>query len=125
MIRSWARETGIPRQVLPEHARAGTEGDLARATAQPGITIAAHSWSHPNLARLEKSDLDDELCRPIDWLHKRFPNAVSWLAYPYRLTSPAVERAVVAAGYDGAVLLGGAMAATPATSAETTRGPAD
>lgn len=85
---------------LPAHYACATEAqvlDLARA----GIDLGAHTWSHPNLARLEPDDLARELEQPLDWLrHRNVPSPM--LAYPYGLCSPAVERAAQEAGYAAA-----------------------
>ena len=106
-IRRWALAAGMTLQSLPSHATAATEEDLQRVAAQPGITLASHTWSHPNLQRLDPSTLEDELGRPLAWLRTRFSQVVPWLAYPYGLTAAAVARAVQAAGYDGALLVSG------------------
>ena len=74
----------------------------------PGLSLGAHSWHHPNLARLTALELTEELTRPLEWLQARWPTrTIPWLAYPYGLESPSVRRAVAAAGYEGAVLVAG------------------
>ena len=79
--------------------RIATEAELARAASLPGITLGAHSWSHPNLARLSPEELSAELTRPLAWLEERYCVARPWLAYPYGLSSPRVEVAAKQAGY--------------------------
>ena len=106
-IRAWAAAQGL-RFVTPlDHACVASEEELASAAARPGVTLAAHSWSHPNLARLNPDEVDSELGRPAAWLEERFPGALRWLAYPYGLATPAVREAARAAGYDGAMLVSG------------------
>jgi peptidoglycan/xylan/chitin deacetylase (PgdA/CDA1 family) len=108
-IREWARAQGrhIDDQ-LPAHASGATEVELATAVARPGITLGAHSWSHPNLVRIDDERLHEELQRPLDWLRQRFPTAtVPWLAYPYGLESDRVRREAARAGYEGALRISG------------------
>lgn len=92
---------------LPPHARGASEADLLRAAAQPGITIASHSWSHANLARLGAGEMTAELERPLRWLAERGLSGLPVLSYPYGLSSPVVERAARAAGYQAALLIAG------------------
>ena len=106
-IREWAHSEGLKLQKPPDHALAASEADLHRAASVPGITLASHTWGHPNLARLAVTDLDAELTRPLGWLRERFPNVIPWLAYPYGCSSAEVEQAVKAAGYRAALRAGG------------------
>lgn len=85
----------------------GTELQLSRAASRPGITIASHTWSHPNLSSLRGPALDAELSRPLQWLRSRFPTVVPWLSYPYGLFSETVQRAAEASGYQGAFRIDG------------------
>jgi peptidoglycan/xylan/chitin deacetylase (PgdA/CDA1 family) len=105
-IRSWARASRIDLSALPEWAHGGTEEQLRGAVGM-GCSLAAHSWSHPNLATLQQDELRDELVRPLTWLRDRFPGALPWMAYPYGLESPGVRIATRAAGYVGAFLIRG------------------
>jgi peptidoglycan/xylan/chitin deacetylase (PgdA/CDA1 family) len=101
-----------PRGALP---RIANETELASASQQPGISFAAHSWSHGNLSALSSVQLENELAPTLDWLSARFPNTIPWLSYPYGLTSPTVERAAERAKFRGAFLVsGGWMSRCPA-----------
>lgn len=91
----------------PGACRPASEAELVRATRWEGFSLGAHTWSHPNLARLERHELPAELGRPLDWLRERFPRAQPWLAYPYGLTGPAVEVAAREAGYRAGFLVSG------------------
>jgi len=88
-------------------ARIGTESQLLKAAARPGISIGSHSWSHPNLSSLDPASLDAELARPRQWLEGRFPRAVPWVSYPYGMFTETVERAAERAGYRGAFRIDG------------------
>lgn len=99
-IRSMAsREHLATPSSLPPHARGAHERDLAAAAAVRGITLASHTHSHPNLARLAEDSLREELDRPLAWLRERFADVLPMVSYPYGLSSSAVERAAARAGY--------------------------
>lgn len=95
------------RTELPPHARCATEAELRRAAAVPGITLASHSWSHPNLAALDAAELETELVRPLAWLRERFDGVLPVISYPYGRASERVERAAAAAGYEAALRIDG------------------
>lgn len=92
---------------IPSHARGASESELRAAAAQPGITLASHSWSHPNLAALPAGELEDELVRPLRWMRERFTCVIPCISYPYGHSSPAVERAAADAGYTAALRIDG------------------
>jgi peptidoglycan/xylan/chitin deacetylase (PgdA/CDA1 family) len=94
-----AREHLASETSLAPHARGARESDLAAAAVLPGITLASHTRSHPNLSRLEGDALRDEMSAPLAWLRERFANVLPMISYPYGLSSPAVERAAAHAGY--------------------------
>jgi peptidoglycan/xylan/chitin deacetylase (PgdA/CDA1 family) len=101
-IRRWAEEQGMPAHEVAPHQTGATESELRAAFGREGITAAAHTWSHPNLAALRPEELEEEMVRPLHWLRERFAGVLPWLTYPYGLTSPAVEEAARRAGYQGA-----------------------
>lgn len=106
-VREWARTRGMPHSPTPPHQTGATQEQLAWAARTPGITLASHTWSHPNLAMLPADELSDELARPLEWLRERFAGVLPWISFPYGLTSPAVERAARASGYEGTLLVEG------------------
>lgn len=83
-----------------------TEGQL-RSLSGATVTFGLHSWSHPNLTRVEEPDLQTELLRPLEWFQTADLPVVPVLAYPYGLSSPKVERLVQQAGYSAALLVEG------------------
>ncbi len=105
-VRRWAQERGFRIQAAPDYARVASEDELQRAVRHPGITLASHTWSHLNLARLTGAELRSELARPLAWLRQRFTAVIPWLSYPYGIAVRSVEAAVVAAGYRAALALG-------------------
>lgn len=88
-------------------ARIGTESQLVKAAARPGISIGSHTWWHPNLSSLDAASLDAELTRSRQWLEGRFPRMVPWVSYPYGLFTETVQRAAERAGYRGAFRIDG------------------
>jgi peptidoglycan/xylan/chitin deacetylase (PgdA/CDA1 family) len=92
---------------IPGWARGATESELLDAARQPGITLASHSWSHPNLAALSPDELEGELTRPLAWLRERFTDVLPYISYPYGHYSAAVERAAAEAGYAAAFRIDG------------------
>jgi peptidoglycan/xylan/chitin deacetylase (PgdA/CDA1 family) len=74
-----------------------------------GAEIGAHTYSHPNLARLTPSEILDELQRSRAILEERLQAPVTTFAYPFgkprrHVTRTGVE-AVASAGYTRAVAL--------------------
>jgi peptidoglycan/xylan/chitin deacetylase (PgdA/CDA1 family) len=98
--RDWA-ELGLRFDAtLPAGFRSATETELAHAASLPGVSLGAHSWSHPNLAALDDQLLREELDRPREWLAQCYPNrTLPCLAYPYGLHDAKVRSAAGAAGY--------------------------
>jgi len=105
--REWARAEGISLPALPRHQTGAQEADLHGADAKGLFTLGAHSWSHPNLARLNGAELLKELADPLLWLRARFTNVVPWLSYPYGISSPVVQSESERAGYSGAFEIDG------------------
>jgi peptidoglycan/xylan/chitin deacetylase (PgdA/CDA1 family) len=92
----------------PPSMRSASGEELRQAVELADLCLGAHSWSHPNLAAIGAADLDVELTRPLAWIRERFPEqAIPWIAYPYGLSSAAVEAAAAAAGYAHGLLAEG------------------
>jgi len=109
-VRAWAAGRALPLSAMPECWRSASEPEL-RAASYPGLTLGSHTWSHPNLARLEGDQLGRELQQSRKWLEQHFGAAfVPWLTYPYGLFSASVLEAAVAAGYVGAFRIDGGWA---------------
>jgi peptidoglycan/xylan/chitin deacetylase (PgdA/CDA1 family) len=106
-ILTWAGTRAMPPVSVPECARSATEAELTHALSVPGITVAAHTWSHPNLTALDDGALEIELRRPMEWLRARWPEALPLVSYPYGLVSPRVMDAARRAGYVGGLLISG------------------
>lgn len=107
-VRAWAPGAGLRETPVPDYARVADQRELLAAASLPGVTLASHSWSHPNLARLDSAALHEQLTRPLEWLRQRFAAAViPWLSYPYGISSPEVEAAAARAGYRAALRVDG------------------
>jgi peptidoglycan/xylan/chitin deacetylase (PgdA/CDA1 family) len=106
-VRQWAERNALAIHSVPDHQTCATEAQLRELDGTEGITLASHTWSHPNLARLPREELEEELTRPLAWLRERFRHVIPWLTYPYGLASPQVVAAAARAGYRGALLVEG------------------
>jgi peptidoglycan/xylan/chitin deacetylase (PgdA/CDA1 family) len=108
-VREWAARTGLPVSPdLPEYARTATTAQLRAALNHPGLTLASHTWSHPNLASLSAGEISSELARAREWLKVEFGGrAIEWLAYPYGLDSNVANEAAAALSYTGALRISG------------------
>ena len=88
--------------------------ELRASCAVSGVTIASHTWSHPNLTRLSDPELQEELVRSAEWLRAEAGAAWRpWLAYPYGLTDARVVAAARAAGYTAAFRVAGGWTRRP------------
>lgn len=106
-VRRLAESDGAPMRELPRECACASEEELRAAVASPGITLGSHTWSHPNLQRLTEDELHTELARPLPWLRDRFLPVLPVVAYPYGLSSPAVERIAASTGHRAGVLVDG------------------
>lgn len=77
---------------LPAWCRTADQATLVRAASRPGVEVASHSWSHPNLAAVSPERLEGELRRSLDWLAATIPGFRPWLALPYGLGGEAVRK---------------------------------
>jgi peptidoglycan/xylan/chitin deacetylase (PgdA/CDA1 family) len=104
---AWAGSRALPPASVPENARSATEAELAQALTGKGVSVAVHTWSHPNLAALDTPRLQGELERPLQWLLARWPGTLPVVSYPYGLTSPGVIAAASRAGLHAGFLVSG------------------
>jgi peptidoglycan/xylan/chitin deacetylase (PgdA/CDA1 family) len=102
---------------IPTTLRPGTADELRTALAlHAGLTLGAHTWSHPNLTRLSPPELAAELQKPLAWLRDGWPadRVIPWLTYPYGLENAAVRAVARDAGYSGGLKVdGGWLDAAP------------
>ena len=108
-VLAWAATEGLAMSELPPYARPADEEALLEATTYEGLALGAHTWSHPNLARIPAEEIRAELARSKAWLAERAPRYIDWLAYPYGLRT---EEAVALASehFRAAVLVDGGLA---------------
>ena len=87
-------------RLRPDQGPADPEA-LARAASLPGVSLAPHTWSHPNLTALPSDELEAELERPRTWLRANFADRAleNHLAFPYGLWDRRVAAAARAVGY--------------------------
>jgi len=107
-VSAWADTRGWRGTSLPDEFGTVSEADLEAALRLPGVSLASHSWSHPNLTELDDADLEAELTRPLEWLETRFAGStIPWLAYPYGIADGRVAEAAATAGYEAALRVEG------------------
>jgi len=79
--------------------------ELRDFAGTPGMTIGAHTVTHPNLVRISESALREELNVSKKVLEDRLDVPIRHFAYPSGIASASVERAVREAGFVSASLV--------------------
>lgn len=115
-VSQWAREQALPITSIPMHARSATDDTLRAAMAYTPLSLGAHSWTHPNLSRLDAGSLREELVRPLEWLSQFGDRAVPAVAYPYGLANETVHRMAEETGYDAGFMIDGGWIANTDTT---------
>jgi len=89
------------RGVIRDWMRPGDPDSVLRAGGEPGITLASHTWTHPNLSAIEPEEIEDELRRPLEWLraNAKSQGLQDHLSFPYGLFSDVVVRIAGEIGY--------------------------
>lgn len=103
-VRALAAEAGLAPVNAPEFAVSAGEGDVDAALERhPGLSVGAHSWTHPNLACIGATRLEEELHRPLLWLASRTEGrTLRVMSYPYGSYDARVAKAASRTGYDAA-----------------------
>ncbi len=92
---------------LPPWMHTGDEELLRSVIETPGLSLGAHTWSHPNLTAISDSDIERELTDSLTWVTGLGASGVRWLAYPYGLEAPRVRRMAEQVGFKGALRVDG------------------
>jgi peptidoglycan/xylan/chitin deacetylase (PgdA/CDA1 family) len=101
-LREWA---GV-REAARQSHRAMTAAELHAFVARPGMTIGAHTMTHPSLSALTPAAQRDELAGSRATLERELGGAVRAVAYPYGTRADVSDdtvRAARAAGFDFAM----------------------
>lgn len=109
------REEGFGTEALGDDFRPASIEEVRAAAAAPGITVGSHTMRHPNLAVLGMDAVRAELGEAHRWLSAQVPSYLPWIAYPFGLATPEVERVAEELGYAGGFVLDGGW--IPATGA--------
>jgi peptidoglycan/xylan/chitin deacetylase (PgdA/CDA1 family) len=81
---------------------------LREAARFPGLTLGAHTLTHPNLCRMDDARLAQEIAGSLEWVRREFPaQARPWLAYPYGRFDRRVQAATHHAGCTAAFAITG------------------
>jgi peptidoglycan/xylan/chitin deacetylase (PgdA/CDA1 family) len=106
---------------LPPIFRSATVEEIREAARASTLTIGSHSWSHPNLAALDRTALEDEMAHSFAWIREHFSaSAIPWISYPYGIDSEDVRAGVSASGYAAAVRVDGGWLARNAVAGSMT-----
>lgn len=108
-----AGRLGLPAREMPMYARGASIADLDSALAYERITLASHTWNHPNLTALTDAELLDELVRPLAWLDQFGDRALKMVSYPYGLADRRVQSAARATGYSAGFMIDGGWTRKP------------
>ena len=111
-----ARSIGVRETGMPAHACGASELEMTTAMGYDQLSLAAHTWNHPNLTALADAELASELARPLEWLESYGDRALPMVSYPYGLADRRVMNATRDAGYSAAFMIEGGW---------TTRAPRD
>ena len=109
-VLDWATQEGLARNVLPPHAKPATRDTFLHQAERSTVTLGAHTWSHPNLTRLNSEECTEELGRAPRWLQQTTNRAIDWLAYPYGMRTARVVHAARDLFEGGLLVTGGAFA---------------
>lgn len=90
-IDAWMHAQQREAIALPHQYGIADESLLASVANMPGVTLGVHTWDHPNLAALDRLEVQSQLQQTIDWL-SRYASSRPWIAYPYGLESLEVRR---------------------------------
>lgn len=108
-IAAWAAQRGMRMAELGGVFTAAGWDEIAEIASTPGVSVGSHTRSHRNLPSLTDAEIRAELTGSLADLRTRVRGSVAWLAYPYGLVDPRVERETRLAGYEGALgVTGGA-----------------
>ena len=91
--------------------RGGLSSAQVRGLVRRGWEIASHSYTHPDLTKVDAERLRHEVADSRTELQRRFGGEVAFFCYPFGRTSSAVEDAVAMAGYSGATTVSAGVAA--------------
>lgn len=92
---------------LPTWMTSADEALLRSVVGISGISLAAHSWSHPNLSAVSEADIERELTESLLWIQNTGPAGHPWLGWPYGLDSPLARQVARRVGFAAAFLVSG------------------
>jgi peptidoglycan/xylan/chitin deacetylase (PgdA/CDA1 family) len=108
LVEALAGQAGMRARAVPEVMTTASLDELRAAVGAPGITLGAHTWSHPNLARATDEELEVELGDTARWLDGEFGGAYApYLAYPYGLTRDRCAAVAARVGYEAGLRIEG------------------
>lgn len=114
-ISSWCGKCRVPWATsMPAWATSAQTTAVIQAARLKGISFGSHSWSHPNLAKANLSELKHEMSTPRVWFSNNALSGGEWFAYPYGLANDQTVVAAASAGYgNGFLVTGGFLPPAP------------
>lgn len=87
---------------IPDSLRPAQIEELDEASGFPNVSLASHTWAHPNLARLGLEGIADQLETSRSWLRERYPESVlqKHISFPYGLFDDRVIRTAQEMGFE-------------------------
>jgi peptidoglycan/xylan/chitin deacetylase (PgdA/CDA1 family) len=80
------------------------------------LTFGSHTWTHPNLTRLDATQLAHELTAPATWLQQFEMRTIPVISYPYGRADESVWHAAEATGYHAGLMIDGGWATVAVSS---------
>ncbi len=81
-VATWRAWAGVPADGRATH-RVVTEAELRALAASPGISVGAHTVTHPSLAHIPATEQSREMAESRAWLERTLGMPVRALAYPF------------------------------------------
>jgi peptidoglycan/xylan/chitin deacetylase (PgdA/CDA1 family) len=81
-LAEWRAWAGVPAAGRTTH-RAVTEEELRALATSPGISVGAHTVTHPSLAHIPPADQAREMTEARSWLERALGVSVGAAAYPF------------------------------------------
>ena len=91
---SYIRKETCPKETIHLNQHFATTIEIKRLWLANGHEIAAHTYSHPKLTRIEKTELEFEIVKDKDILEYEFGFKIKAIFYPFGSVNETVEKLV-------------------------------
>ena len=100
LVSRWRDWAGVAEGARESHRTLSAE-ELVALSGARGVSIGAHTMTHPSLAILSAAEQAHELCESRRWLEATIAKPVTAVAYPYGESADVSAITVVAARSEG------------------------